>query len=118
MRDEYTIVYNEDDCIVAIQDDDNYNVYILSPETIYMNHEICETTSTQARNFSIVNIDEAGDYNIAFNWNEYIKWVPLLGAYGHHKEKIAKEAGFKNTTGYIPETISKKAKDIINKYIR
>ena len=113
---EYNIVYNEDDCVVAVTESDE-DVYILSPETIYMCYEAsCVMGSNYS--FSLNNIDDANDFDISFNWYSPIGWTWISGAYSNNRRHKMKEAGFKSLVGYIPSTISKKAQDIIKKYTK
>lgn len=100
---EFEVIYNEDDCVIAV----NYenDVYILSPETIYMNHTIAEQVNGRNYVWSLNNINEANDFDICFGWNGDIhRWATIGDSRDHY--------------GYIPETISSKAKSIIKKYIR
>ena len=112
---KYNVVYNEDDCIVAIGRD-GQDVYILCPETIYMNHKAAEIFFGDAA-FTLTDYD-ANDFDVCFNWLDGRGWTDLGGGYRYpHKQKL-KDAGFEETTGYIPITISNKAKDIIKKHIK
>ena len=120
MMDEYNIVYNEDDCVVAVgTDPDDFDVYILCPETIYMCHEASEIHG-RAYAFSLTDIDEANDFDISFNWYQDARrgWSWIGGSYSGRWVAEMKEAGFKSLVGYIPGTISKKAQDIIKKYTK
>ena len=119
---EYEIVYNEDDCLIAINiEKDNAwdkDIYVLSPETIYMNHEAGEIGDGRQYVFSLDNIDDANDFDICFNCfvDHKSKWAWLSGCYSNSGRKaVEDELGV--TRGYIPETISKKAKDVIKKYM-
>lgn len=114
------VVYNEDDCIVAvISDPNNYYVYVLCPETIYMCHEAAKVHGKPYL-FSLTNIDDANDFDISFYWSAVprIGWAWIGGAYSGNWGKRMEEAGFESLVGYIPETISKKATDVIKKYTK
>lgn len=118
MMYEYTVVYNEDDCVVAVGNDpDDFDVYVLCPETIYMGHEASELHG-RAYSFSLTNIDEANDFDISFNWYQDSRrgWMWIGGSYSGRWVEKMEEAGFESLVGYIPSTISKKAQDIIKKY--
>ena len=120
MMYEYNVVYNEDDCVVAVgTDPDDFDVYVLCPETVYMCHEAAEIHGWPYT-FSLTNIDEANDFDISFNWYRAARrgWMWIGGTYsGIWVEKMEK-AGFESLIGYIPSTISKKAQDIIKKYTK
>ena len=122
MYAEYNIVYNEDDCVVAIgTDPDDFDVYVLCPETIYMCHEASKLhVHAAAYSFSLTNIDEANDFDISFNWYQRVVrgWSWIGGSYSGKWVERVKEAGFESLVGYIPSTISKKAQDIIKKYTK
>lgn len=120
MMDEYNVVYNEDDCVVAVgTDPDDFDVYILCPETIYMCHEASELHG-RAYTFSLTDIDEANDFDISFNWyQKRHRWSRICGSsYSKTWDEKMKEAGFESLVGYIPSTISSKAQDIIKKYTK
>lgn len=124
MMYEYTVLYNEDDCVVAIKNDpDDFDVYVLCPETIYMCHEASELHG-RPYSFSLTNIDEANDFDISFNWyhdwynDARRNWSWIGGSYSSRWAEKMKEAGFESLVGYIPGTISKKAQDIIKKYAK
>ena len=117
---DYNIVYNEDDCVVAIgTDPDDFDVYVLCPETIYMCHEASELHG-RTYAFSLTNIDEANDFDISFNWYQDSRrgWSWIGGSYSGRWVEKMEEAGFESLVGYIPGTISKKAQDIIKKYTK
>jgi len=117
---EYNVVYNEDDCVVAVgTDPDDFDVYVLCPETIYMCHEASELHG-RPYEFSLTDIDEANDFDISFNWYQDSRrgWMWIGGTYSGRWVEKMKEAGFESLVGYIPNTISKKAQDIIKKYIK
>jgi uncharacterized protein (DUF779 family) len=121
LDDEYEVVYNEDDCIVAVEDIavediDNYDIYILCPETIYMRHEAQEICNGRQYTFSLTDIDDANDFDICFNWDPYIKWLSIGD--GRSSIKKLEDAGWDSGLEYIPGTISKKAQDIIKKYMK
>ena len=100
---EFEVVYNENDCVIAV--DYENDVYVLSPETIYMNHTIAEQVNGRNYVWSLNNINEANDFDICFGWNGDIhRWMTIGDSRDHY--------------GYIPETISDKAKSVIKKYIR
>ena len=120
MYAEYNIVYNEDDCVVAAgTDPDDFDVYVLCPETIYMCHEAAELHG-RAYAFPLTNIDEANDFDISFNWYQDSRrgWMWIGGSYSGRWVERMEEAGFESLVGYVPSTISKKAKDIIKKYTK
>lgn len=120
MMYEYTVVYNEDDCVVAVGNDpDDFDVYVLCPETIYMCHEAAEIHG-HAYSFSLTNIDEANDFDISFSWYQDSRrgWSWIGGSYSGRWVEKMEEAGFESLVGYIPGTISKKAQDIIKKYTK
>ena len=123
LENEYDIVYNEKDCIVAVNSDPDsewgQDIYILSPETIYMNHETGEIGDGRQYVFSLNDIDDANDFDICFNWCPKIagKWIWLCGCHGSGDRKRVKDA-MGVIQGYMPETISKKATDIIKKYMK
>jgi len=120
---KYDIVYNESDCIIAVNNDPDsefgQDIYILSPETIYMNHEAGEIGDGRQYVFSLKDIDDANDFDICFNWcpKSARKWSWLCGCHSEARRKEVNDA-LGVIRGYVPETISKKAKDIINKYIK
>lgn len=120
MQEEYNILYNEDDCIVARNVADGVfsdDIYVLCPETIYMCHEAsCVMYNNCA--FSLNDIDDANDFDISFDWHFHVGWAWIGGLYSGNWERKMKEAGFESLVGYIPDTISKKAKDIIKKYTK
>lgn len=120
MEDEYEVVYNGDDCIIAVSteefDQESGCVYILSPETIYMCHEAAEICDGRHYVFSLTNVNEANDFDICFGWDPQIGWLSICP--GRNSEQKLKEVGFVNTRGYIPETISSKAQNIIKKYMK
>jgi len=116
MSDEYNILYNEDDCIVASAVDGG-DIYVLCPETIYMCHEaLCVMGSSYE--FSLNDIDDANDFDISFNWYPRGGWAWIGGLHSGNWEHKMKKAGFESLVGYIPDTISKKARDIIKKYTK
>ena len=120
MMYEYNIVYNADDCVVAIgTDPDDFDVYVLCPETIYMCHEASELHG-RTWAFSLIDIDEANDFDISFNWYQDARrgWSWIGGSYSGRWVEKMEEAGFESMVGYIPSTISKKAQDIIRKYTK
>ena len=120
MYAEYNIVYNEDDCVIAIgTDPEDFDVYVLCPETIYMCHEATELHG-QPYSFSLTSIDEANDFDISFNWYQDARrgWGWIGGSYSGIWIEKMKKAGFESLVGYIPSTISKKAQDIIKKYTK
>lgn len=123
LENEYTVVYNEDDCLIAVNNEQDsewgQDIYILCPETIYMNHEAGEIGDGRQYVFSLYDTDDANDFDIAFNWcpNSAGKWSWLCGCHSSGDRKKVKDA-MGVIQGYVPETISKKAKDIINKYIK
>ncbi len=120
MMYKYTVAYNEDDCVVAVgTDPDDFDVYVLCPETIYMCHEASELHG-HPYSFSLTNIDEANDFDISFNWYQDARrgWMWIGGTYSGRWVEKMKEVGFESLVGYIPETISKKAKEIIKKYTK
>ena len=113
---DYNVLYNEKDCIIALCDDKS-DIYLLSPETIYMCHEASELLGRSRDSFSLTNIDEANDFDIAFNYffeglfkNKW-GWIGTLYS-GRWAEKM-KEAGFESLVGYIPSTISPKAQTLL-----
>ena len=121
MYEKYNVVYNEDDCIVAIGEDfGDFDVYVLCPETIYMCHEVAEINGHRGHpyTFSLTDIDEANDFDISFNWYQDSRqgWMWISGTHSGILVKKMKEVGFESLIGYIPRTISKKARDIIKKY--
>ncbi len=120
MQEEYNILYNEDDCIVAFSVEaspSGKNIYVFCPETIYMCHEAsCVMGSDYS--FSLNDIDGANDFDISFNWYPLRGWTWIGGLYSGNWERKMKEAGFESLVGYIPGTISKKAQDIIKKYTK
>ena len=117
MGEEYNIVYNQDDCVVAIGNRNSINdVYVLCPETIYMNHEIQQILNDPYP-INLYNINSANDFDINFSWFNG-RWSTIYYSYLKNREKILKDAGFDNINGYIPSTISKKAQDIIKKYTK
>lgn len=102
MSDEYVVEYIGDDCLIAYCDDMN-QLYVLSPETIYMAYTF---TNSSPYSFSLRDVYSANDFECNFlydTWEE--DWYSLV-------------PGKKNTKGWIPETISSKAKSIIKKYIK
>ena len=118
MQDEYTVLYNEKDCIVCLGNEEE-DVYVLCPETIYMCHEVDECVNGRDFTFSLTNIDEANDFDICFSWLKYLKnWTWIQGSYSSAREEKVKDKGFDSLIGYIPETISSKAKSIIKKFIK
>lgn len=123
LENEYDIVYNEKDCIVAVNSDPDsewgQDIYILSPETIYMNHETGEIGDGRQYVFSLNDIDEANDFDICFNWvpKSAGKWIWLCGCHSSGDRKRVKDA-MGVIQGYMPMTISKKATDIIKKYMK
>lgn len=120
MMYKYTVAYNEDDCIVAVgTDPDDFDVYVLCPETIYMCHEAAEIHG-RPYTFSLTDINEANDFDISFNWyQDSIRgWSWIGGSYSGRWVEKMEEAGFESLVGYIPGTISKKAQDIIKKYTK
>jgi len=117
---KYTVAYNEDDCVVAVgTDPDDFDVYVLCPETIYMCHEASELHG-HPYSFSLTNIDEANDFDISFNWYQDARrgWMWIGGTYSGRWVEKMKEAGFESLVGYIPGTISKKAQEVIKKYTK
>ena len=116
---DFDVLYNGDDCIVAVTSDPNNRyVYVLCPETIYMCHEAAEIHGKPYL-FSLTNIDEANDFDISFYWSDILcpGWGWIGGVYSGNWEKRMEEAGFESLVGYIPKTISKKAADVIKKYV-
>ena len=122
MQEEYDILYNEDDCIIARNVEYgsfNDDIYVLCPETIYMCHEASELHG-RTYAFSLTNIDEANDFDISFNWYQDSRrgWSWIGGSYSGRWVEKMEEAGFESLVGYIPGTISRKAQDIIKKYTK
>ena len=118
MQDPYTVAYNEDDCIICIGEDEK-DLYILCPETIYMCHEASELHG-RSYSFSLTNIDEANDFDISFNWYQDSRrgWMWIGGVYSGKWAEEMEKAGFESSVGYIPVTISKNAQNIIKNYIK
>ena len=120
MQEEYNVLYNEDDCIIARNVEygslDN-DIYILCPETIYMCHKALSIYG-RGYDFSLNDIDSANDFDISFNWYPRRKWGWIGGLYSGRWAEKMKEAGFESLVGYIPGTISKKAQEVIKKYIK
>lgn len=117
---KYNVVYNEDDCIVAVgTDPTDFDVYVLCPETIYMCHEASKIHG-RPWTFSLTNIDEANDFDISFNWYQDSRrgWTWIGGTYSGIWVKKMEEAGFESLVGYIPGTISDKAQEVIKKYTK
>ena len=123
LDNEYTVVYSGDDCLVAVNNDPDsewgQDIYILSPETIYMNHETGEIGDGHQYVFSLTNIDDANDFDICFNWcpNSAGKWSWLCGCHSSASRKEVEDA-MGVARGYMPQTISKKATDIIKKWMK
>lgn len=120
LETEHTVLYNGDDCVVCknIEEQDYNEIYILCPETVYMNHQTSEICDGSQYAFSIINMDDANDYDISFvYYSDTDNWGWLAGCHSNSRRKIAMdELGINK--GYLPETISKKAKDIIKKYMK
>ena len=123
LNSEYNIVYNEKDCIVAINSDPDsewgQDIYILCPETIYMNHEAGEIGDGRLYVFSLDDVDDANDFDICFNWCPKAagKWYWLCGCHSSGGRKKVKDA-MGIIQGYMPETISDKANNVIKKYMK
>ena len=119
LQTEHTILYNEKDCIICLdtEETDHVELYILCPETIYMNHLTDECTQDKWK-FSLTNIDDANDYSIAFiYYSDVNNWAWLEGCSTHRGlKKASEEVGI--TKGYLPVTISDKAQNIIKKYMK
>lgn len=101
MSDEYEVEYIGDDCLVAFCDDMN-QLYVFCPETVYMTYTF---TDSSPYSFSLHDVYSANDFECNFlydTWEE--DWYSLV-------------PGKKNTKGWFPETISKKAADVIKKYV-
>ena len=120
MMTEHTVLYNEKDCVICknTEETDYDEIYVLCPETIYMNHEAVEITYGRNNAFSLTNVDDANDYNIGFvYYGDNDTWGWLEGCHSAATRKTAlEELGINRA--YIPETISKKTKDIIKKYVK
>jgi len=120
---EYNIVYNESDCIVAVNNDPDsewgQDIYILCPESIYMNHETGEIGEGRQYVFSLYDTDDANDFDICFNWvpKSVGKWSWLCGCHSSGDRKKVKDA-MGVIQGYMPETISAKAKNVIKKWMK
>lgn len=119
MLTDHEVIYSGDDCLICLNKEEDYNeVYVLSPETIYMNHQISEICDGRQYTFSITNVDDANDYNIAFvYYGDNDTWGWLEGCHSGFGRKTAMEE-FGINRGYLPVTISNKAKDIIKKYMK
>lgn len=119
---EYKIVYSGDDCLIAVDNEKDSewgrDIYILSPETVYMNHETGEIGDGKQYVFSLNDIDDANDFDIGFNWYpDSSNWAWLCGCHSSGGRKaVADNLGI--TQGYMPETISTKAKNVIKKYMK
>ena len=118
MKEPYVIVYNEKDCVVAIGEDDGGEIYILSPETIYMNHVVAEAIYGRRYAFSLDKPFEANDFEIEFQYRLGAPghWAWLSGCYSSYYREIAMDRAGINQD-YMPVTISDKAKSIIKKYM-
>ena len=123
LNTEYNIVYNEKDCIVALNSDPDsewgQDIYILCPETIYMNHKAGEIGDGRLYVFSLDDVDDANDFDICFNWcpNASGKWYWLCGCHSSGGRKEVQDS-FGVTQGYMPETISSKAQYVIKKCMK
>lgn len=119
MMTEHKVLYCEKDCVICknTEETDYDEVYVLSPETIYMNHEAVEITYGRNNAFSLTNVDDANDYNIGFvYYGDTKRWGWLEGCHSAATRKTAlEELGINRA--YLPETISSKAKSIIQKYM-
>ena len=122
---KYKIVYNKDDGLIAINAEESDNtdwgqdIYILSPETIYMNHKVGEIVDGKKYVFSLDDVDDANDFDICFNWYPHGggTWYSLYGCHNLSGKTKASNANC-IINGYIPQTISDKAKSIIEYYIK
>lgn len=120
MMTEHTVLYNEKDCVICKNDEetDYDEIYVLCPETIYMNHEAMEISYGRNNAFSLINVDDANDYNIGFvYYGDTKKWGWFEGCHNAVGRKNAMDEMGINR-GYLPMTISNKAKTIIQKYIK
>ena len=119
MLADHEVIYSGDDCVICLnKEETDYNeVYVLCPETIYMNHEAVEITYGRNNAFSLTNVDDANDYNIGFvYYGDTKRWGWLEGCHSAATRKTAlEELGINRA--YLPETISNKAKSIIKKYM-
>ena len=103
MSDEYEVIYIGDDCLVAYCDDMN-QLYVLSPETVYITYTLTNSSPYQ---FSLHDVYSANDFECNFLYDAW-----------HEKDWYSIVPGKKNTKAWIPETISKKATDAIKKYVK
>lgn len=108
------VLYNEDDCFIAI--DEYENVYVLCPETVY----VCYKAFVDVHGYEmdLTNPAYISDCEVSFEYIADDKKWSQLGYWGPTLQTKLKKAGFEHTTGYIPETISNKAKSIIKKYTK
>jgi len=120
MMIEHDVLYCEKDCVICMNSEelDYDEIYVLCPETIYMNHEAVEITYGRNNAFSLNTVSDANDYNIGFvYYGDTERWGWLEGCHSAATRKTAlEELGINRA--YLPETISKKAKDIIKKYVK
>ena len=119
MQTEHEVIYCEKDCVICknIEETDYDEIYILCPETIYMNHETDELCNDKWC-FSLITVSDANDYSIAFvYYGDNKTWSWLEGCDTIKGRRISQEQMGINR-GYIPLTISQKAENIIKKYTR
>ena len=119
MMTEHEVLYCEKDCVICknTEETDYDEIYILCPETIYMNHETDKCCHDKWC-FSLNNVTGTNDYSIAFVYYRDINtWSRLEGCHSPRGRREAMEhVGVDK--GYLPTTISKKATDIIKKYMK
>jgi len=120
---DYTLLYEGKDCIVVVYQagppSDKW-LYVFSTETIYMQY--LSVKHNFPTNFqSLIDINRLSEYPDIMGWafaektgyNQY--WCSFIGC----TEIPSRKEGIGNnelTRGYIPETISSKAKSIIQNY--
>lgn len=121
----YDIVYYGNDCIVLTDTDVSYDswMYIICTEAIYMNYL---TALNTGGNIDISKLDkygigfDEGFLNLAFaarisKFNK--EWYYLEGCDKYQFIKDILDMGLP-VSAYIPETISDKAKKVINSYMK
>lgn len=131
---DYHILYAYNDCIIWFYDANGLSdrwLYVLAPETIYINYTSIKhnaETFPWKVDIDINNLDEF-DYgnwgDLKFNFVAKINYFrgenPWHTLKGISSIPVPKTEGIGSNLlcrGYLPFTISKKAKDIINKYVK
>ena len=126
-------IYVNDDCIISIYENLNYDkwICILSPETIYMN-----CISIIKATFNPLDLNHLENYIDRYGNKEKVQTKPLskfgftckinnssniwgILEWINYTTRKREGIGSENIyCGYIPETISSKAKNIIKKYVK